>query len=119
MNIVIGGGLMLLVNHAGLELPRPWVVTGLLFNTSILILLWPLASDMFSRQRDWSWEGVRVFNGRTPVWLYVVAVALLVFGLTSHLGVRTAGNFSMQESAYRGGRLQPSFVDAARFARNS
>ena len=36
-----------------------------------------------------------MFNAVTPRWLYAVPLCLLLFGLTSHLGLRTAGNLSM------------------------
>jgi hypothetical protein len=38
---------------------------------------------------------VQVLNRKTPSFLYIGPVALLLFGLTSHFGLRTAGNFSM------------------------
>ncbi len=95
LNIVIGGGLMLAHYHTGLVLPRGFEATGLLFNVSVLILLWPVLSELFSKRRDWKWEGVRVFHPATPKWLFVVPLVLVLHGLTSHVGLRTAGNFSM------------------------
>jgi hypothetical protein len=71
------------------------LVAGLLFNTGLLIMLWPIIADLFSRDRTWRWDGVRVLDRRTPKFLYVFPVALLLFGMTSHFGLRTAGNFSM------------------------
>lgn len=68
---------------------------GVLFNIGLLILLWPIITDVFSRHRPWRWEGVQVLARKTPGFLYAAPVALLLFGMTSHFGLRTAGNFSM------------------------
>ncbi|WP_420392520.1 hypothetical protein [Acuticoccus sp.] len=95
LTVGMNGALMLAHNHTGLDLPAPYIVTGLLFNTGLLVLLWPIFADIFARDRTWCWRGVPVFHRSTPTWLYAVPVALAVFGLTSHLGLRTAGNFSM------------------------
>lgn len=75
--------------------PRLYTGWGLLFVAGLLVMLWPIISDLFSPARTWRWEGVSVFEGATPAWLYVVPLCLLLFGLTSHLGLRTAGNLSM------------------------
>ena len=95
LNVLIGGALMLAHNHGGLMLPRGFEATGLLFNVSVLILLWPVVSELFSKRRDWKWEGVRVFHPATPKWLFLLPLVLVLHGLTSHVGLRTAGNFSM------------------------
>jgi len=75
--------------------PRPLTAWGLLFITGLLVMLWPIISDLFSPSRTWRWQGVPVFNGVTPKWLYVIPLCLLLFGFTSHFGLRTAGNLSM------------------------
>jgi hypothetical protein len=41
------------------------------------------------------WPGVSVWSRRTPAWLYAFPVFLLLYGLTSYVGLRTAGNFTM------------------------
>ena len=71
------------------------VLSGVLFNIGLLILLWPIITDVCSRDRTWRWDGVQVLDRRTPGFLYIFPIALLLFGLTSHFGLRTAGNFSM------------------------
>ncbi len=68
---------------------------GILFNGGVLILIWPLLSALLRGTREWRWNGVSVFDRRTPKFLYLLPVMLLLFGMTSHLGLRTAGNFSM------------------------
>lgn len=95
LNVLVGGGLMLVHNHGGLVMSEPQALTGLIFNASVLILIWPLISDLFSRGREWRWRGTPVFHPLTPAPLYLVPMALLAFGMTSHLGLRTTGNFSM------------------------
>jgi hypothetical protein len=89
------GGLVHGTNHHVHEFINSMVLSGVLFNVALLILLWPIITDLFSRDRTWRWDGVRVFNRETPRFLYLVPVALLLFGLTSHFGLRTTGNFSM------------------------
>jgi hypothetical protein len=95
VNVLLGGALMWLHNHGGAPVPEPYALTGLLFNLTVLVLIWPLLSDLFSRKREWRWRGTPVFHSLTPKLLYLVPVALVLFGLTSHFGLRTAGNFSM------------------------
>jgi hypothetical protein len=95
LNVVIGGTLMLLHNHTALSIPRQYVVTGILFNISILIVAWPFLTGLFSRSRTWHWHGTPVFHAATPRYLFIFPLCLLLFGMTSHLGLRTAGNFSM------------------------
>lgn len=74
---------------------RMYALGGLLFSVALLILLWPILSELFSVNRSWRWQGIRPYHGRTPAILFVVPAAMLAFGLTSYLGLRTAGNFSM------------------------
>ena len=95
LNIVVGGGAMLLRTQAGVEMPNHYLVTGILFNLSLLILLWPFITELFSKHRRWRWRGTPVLNRATPAALYAIPLALVLFGLTSYLGLRTAGNFSM------------------------
>jgi hypothetical protein len=92
---MFGGLLMLLHNHVADVIPRQYVVVGILFNLGVLIMLWPILKDLLSKERTWRWEGIPVFRSLTFRPLYLLPVALLLFGLTSHFGLRTAGNFSM------------------------
>jgi hypothetical protein len=61
----------------------------------VLILIWPILSELLGGKRLWRWKGVSVFDRRTPKFLYALPGLLLLFGSTSYLGLRTAGNFSM------------------------
>jgi hypothetical protein len=74
---------------------RPLTAWGLLFTAGLLVMLWPIISDLCSPARTWQWKGVPVFSGATPRWLYVIPLVVLLFGLTSHFGLRTAGNLSI------------------------
>lgn len=92
---LLGAFIMLAQTIGWIDWPRPLTAWGVLFIIGLLVMLWPIIRDLFSPDRTWRWEGVAVFNGVTPVWLYALPVCLLVFALTSHLGLRTAGNLSM------------------------
>lgn len=90
------GAMIFLADRTGLvDWPGPLTAWGLLFVGGLLSMLWPVVRDLFSPVRSWQWDGVPVLAGTAPVWLYAVPLALLVFGFTSHLGLRTAGNMSM------------------------
>lgn len=67
---------------------------GILFNGGVFILIWPILAGLF-RARAWRWQGVSVLSRHTPWFLFLVPLLLALFGMTSHLGLRTAGNFSM------------------------
>ncbi len=92
---LFAGLLMLIQNHVQPIIPRPYVVGGILFNVAVLIMLWPIISDLFSKDRGWRWEGVPVLRAATLRPLYLAPLALALFGFTSYFGLRTAGNFSM------------------------
>ena len=85
------------------------VLPGVMFNLGLLVLVWPLIPDVLSGRRAWKWEGVAVLSRSTPWFLYLVPIALFLFAMTSHLGLRTAGNFSMFSNLRTEGRnLKPS-----------
>jgi hypothetical protein len=67
---------------------------GLVFNLAALVFIWPLIAAAVSPPRA-PWNGVRLTAARTPRWMFVFPALLLLHGLTSYLGLRTAGNFSM------------------------
>ncbi|MCF6388506.1 hypothetical protein L2K20_16115 [Mycobacterium sp. MBM] len=71
------------------------LLTGLAFDTALLIAIWPLLATVFSAGERPRWEGVPILDKRMPAWLYVFPIALVFIGLTPYLGLRTAGNFSM------------------------
>jgi hypothetical protein len=98
--------------YRGLQLPRPCLyvaisllagvfsalgrrlLAGLCFNLAVLVLFWPMLTALASPARP-AWRGVPLFTRRTPPWLYGFPLLLLLHGLTSYLGLRTAGNFTM------------------------
>ncbi|MGH7580808.1 MAG: hypothetical protein ACREM9_11590 [Gemmatimonadales bacterium] len=67
---------------------------GLIFNLAALVFIWPLIAAAVARLRP-AWNGVPLTGARTPRWMFVFPILLLLHGLTSYLGLRTAGNFSM------------------------
>src|SRR5262249_6463516 len=92
---LIGALLVLAGAYRVIDTPRPLTAWGLLFIAGLLVMLWPIVSDLFSPGRSWRWEGVPILHGATPQWLYVMPLCLLLFGLSSYFGLRTAGNLSM------------------------
>lgn len=71
------------------------LVAAALFNVSVLILTWPILRALVAQAPRPAWPGVSLRNGVTPVWLFAFPVLLLLHGLTSYVGLRTAGNFTM------------------------
>ena len=78
-----------------LELVNMNAMQGTFFVSGVLIMVWPLVVGLLLGTREWRWNGVPGFDARTPKFLYLLPLFLLLFGMTSHLGLRTAGNFSM------------------------
>lgn len=91
--LLMGAWVLLLA--LGVTTQRMYALGGLLFNVALLIILWPVITELFSRNRDWRWEGIRPFHAGTPALLFLVPLLMIPFGLTSYLGLRTAGNYSM------------------------
>ncbi len=50
---------------------------------------------IFSSSRRPVWGGVPVLNQHMPKFMFVFLVLLFLYGMTSYLGLRTAGNFTM------------------------
>ena len=69
--------------------------SGLLFNLAVLIFIWPILSTVFSPSRRPVWGGVSVLSRRMPKFMFEFPVLLLLFAMTSYVGLRTAGNLSM------------------------
>jgi hypothetical protein len=70
-------------------------LTGMLFNLAVLIFIWPILSTIFSPSPRPIWGGVPVLHQKVPMFLYIFPVLLFLFGMSSYVGLRTAGNFSM------------------------
>ena len=68
---------------------------GLLFNFAAIVFVWPLVSAAVAPPPRPAWTGVPVTLRLTPRWMLVFPVLLFLHGITSYLGLRTAGNFTM------------------------
>jgi hypothetical protein len=71
------------------------LVVGILFNLAVLVFVWPIVSTLFADPPRPRWSGMPVFTREQPIICYALPLLLLLFGFTSYLGLRTAGNFSM------------------------
>jgi len=71
------------------------LASGLIFNLSALVLIWPLLSALAAPASRQAWTGVPLSSRMTPRWLFIFPALLFFHGVTSYLGLRTAGNFSM------------------------
>ena len=71
------------------------IVAAVMFNVAVLFLLWPMLRAVVAQAPRPVWPGVSLWSRRTPAWLYAFPVCLLLYGLTSYVGLRTAGNFTM------------------------
>jgi hypothetical protein len=71
------------------------LIGGILFNLAALVFIWPMVSAAVTPAPRPAWTGVPITGRLTPRWMLVFPVLLLLHGLTSYLGLRTAGNFSM------------------------
>ena len=77
------------------RVPHWTLISGMAFDTAVLIVIWPILAAAFSPSPRPEWGGVRITDARTPVVLYLVPAVLIGMGLTPYVGLRTAGNFSM------------------------
>jgi hypothetical protein len=71
------------------------LLAGIVFNVAALAFIWPLLSALAAPPPKPMWAGVPLSNRMTPRWMFIFPVILLLHGMTSYLGLRTAGNFSM------------------------
>jgi hypothetical protein len=71
------------------------LIGGILFNFAALVFIWPMISAAVSPSPRPAWTGVPITGRLTPRWMFAFPALLLLHGLTSYLGLRTAGNFSM------------------------
>ncbi len=70
-------------------------VSQMFFLGCVVLLLMPLVREILSSERKWKWEGVKVWDGTAPGIFLLFPLILLLWGMTSYLGLRTTGNFSM------------------------
>ncbi len=68
---------------------------ALLFNLGAVVMLWPVLRAVVAQMPRPTWTGVPIGSRLTPRWLYLFPVFVALHGLTSYLGLRTAGNFTM------------------------
>jgi hypothetical protein len=66
-----------------------------LFLFGVALLLIPLFRELLSSNREWTWGGVKVWDGTAPRGFLIFPLLLLIWGMTPYLGLRTTGNFSM------------------------
>lgn len=71
------------------------VVAGMLFNLASIIFIWPILSIVFLPSHRPIWGGIPIFNQKMPKFMFVFLAFLMFYGMTSYLGLRTTGNFSM------------------------
>ena len=90
LGAILSGGIL-----TGTRIQYFQQVSGLFFILAALIFTWPLLSMVFSSSRRPVWGGVPVLNRHMPKFMLVFLVLLFLYGMTSYLGLRTAGNFTM------------------------
>jgi hypothetical protein len=71
------------------------LAAGIVFNLAALVFIWPLLSTLAAPPPRPAWTGVPISSRMTPRWMFIFPVILLLYGMTSYMGLRTAGNFSM------------------------
>ena len=71
------------------------LVAAVLFNLAAAVVMWPMLRALAAQLPRMVWPGVRLTGRLTPAWLFAFPVLLLAHGLTSYVGLRTAGNFTM------------------------
>ncbi|MEB3321284.1 MAG: hypothetical protein VKI81_00485 [Synechococcaceae cyanobacterium] len=81
-------------HRLGISLGSIRLLSGILFNGAVLFLLWPLLEALRRPDRA-PWRGVPLLAPDSPPLVGLCGAGLLAFGMTSYLGLRTAGNFSM------------------------
>ena len=83
---------------------------GVIFNSALTIFIWPILSMVFSQQRL-PWRGVRVIDQPIKLSVLIGFVLIMLFwGMTSYLGLRTAGNFSMFSNLRTEGRYANHYL---------
>jgi hypothetical protein len=86
------------------------VTAGLLFNLAALVIIWPLLSAAVAARPRPAWTGVPLSSRMTPKWMLALPALLLLHGVTSYVGLRTAGNFSMFSNLRTEGPLSNHFL---------
>lgn len=70
-------------------------ISQMFFLGGVALLLLPLVRVIFCGERQWKWEGVKIWHSSAPKFFFVFPLILFLWGMTPYMGLRTAGNFSM------------------------
>ena len=90
------GGIIAGISYLIYTVPNLEIITGLLFDLSVIIFIYPLFSVIFlPTARRPIWKGISLFNASMPKFMWLFPLLLLFFGFSSYFGLSTAGNFSM------------------------
>ena len=99
INLYIGLTLVLgffsLIHHHFLVINNWKTIAGILFNLAATVLIFPILQERFAKSQPMKWQGIPVITSQTSKALLIFPFLLLLFGMTSYFGLRTAGNFSM------------------------
>ena len=91
LNII--GGIIAGVYHLVYPHFNNKALTGIIFITSVLIVIAPSVKAILNNPK--SWQGISLVDRQTPLFLYIFVLILSFWAMTPYLGLRTAGNFSM------------------------
>ena len=91
INVV--GGIVAGVYHLTFPYFNNKALTGIIFITSVLIVIAPSVKAILAEPK--SWQGISLVDRQTPCFLYIFVLILSFWAMTPYLGLRTAGNFSM------------------------
>ena len=87
--------LVSLIHHHFLPINNDNTIVGIIFNIAAMILIFPILQERFAKPQPMKWQGVPIMLLKTSKVLLIFPILLLLFGMTSYFGLRTAGNFSM------------------------
>ena len=93
--ILIVSGLLLGVHNHIFPISGAHTIHGIAFNIACLVVAWPILTTLLQRKSTPVWRGVKVLNERSPKFLLIFILVMALHAMTSYLGLRTAGNFSM------------------------
>jgi hypothetical protein len=105
LGAILSGGIL-----TGTRIQYFQQVSGLSLVLAALILTWPILSMVFSSSRRPVWGGVPVLSRHMPKFMSVFLVLLFLYGMTSYLGLRTAGNFTMFSNLRTEGTISNHFL---------
>jgi hypothetical protein len=86
------------------------LIPGMIFGVASLVFIWPILSALAGRPSRPAWAGVPISSRMTPRWMFAFPVFLFIHGITSYVGLRTAGNFSMFSNLRTEGPVSNHFL---------